>query len=128
MRGSVKQCWCTMPPDASRRASSRLRRGIRKGSACMADAIDQRGLHIAEEPHLEVWSVRRSRISKPAAPAQSWAQLEPHAWLVIGARPAIESAHPFLVTELSDRFTAFRISGEKAADFLAAASSAALPS
>jgi heterotetrameric sarcosine oxidase gamma subunit len=104
------------------------------------------GLRIVEEPFLTVLSVRRSHAGSGDAaivvaalgstpPAQpndftgdataSCAWVEPHAWWLVRAadapigQPIVPTA--FILTDISDRIAAFRVTGELATVLLAAA-------
>jgi sarcosine oxidase gamma subunit len=101
--------------------------------------VDDASLRIVEEPFLRIVSVRASRkgdiairqqwpIPSALSPntfegtsAQSVARFEPLAWMLIGdggmETPA--SIDGCLVTDLSSRLTAFRITGPAAVDVLA---------
>jgi heterotetrameric sarcosine oxidase gamma subunit len=117
------------------------------GGDAPAVAFDHHELRILEEPFLAVWSVRRSRIAQPAfsglklgfnlpeaanrftGDAQtSCAWIEPHAWLLLGVDAMPEAPQHFLIADVSDRSAVFRLSGPRAAELLAAACPAALPS
>jgi sarcosine oxidase gamma subunit len=103
-------------------------------------------LRIAEEPFLTVVSLRQARVrSNPetirsavgmwqldlplkangltGTPVCGCAWIEPHAWLVtsIGAIATPATPAGILMTSLSDRFAAFRLSGAAAVDVIAAA-------
>ena len=98
--------------------------------------ISRAQLRIVEERSLQCVSVRKSRrlqnadaLALPREPNvlrgsadQGSVRVEPHAWLLISASAqATTSFGPgVLVTDVSDRFTAFRITGALATDVIAA--------
>lgn len=109
-----------------------------------APLADGAGVRVAEEPLLPVQSLRsaRSQATDTAALTEwlgaatptaanrfggdahlSCAWVEPRAWLLLGAAPAPPAAarHTLLITDLSDRHAAFRVSGGRAGELLAAA-------
>jgi sarcosine oxidase gamma subunit len=107
--------------------------------------VEAEGLHIREEAFLRVFSVRRSLRQKDLREieeaARAWqldlpskqnattgtadcgcSWIEPNAWLMtsIGPKSAPAGGLRVLVTDLSDRFAAFRVKGRYAVDVVAA--------
>lgn len=98
--------------------------------------VSRAQLRIVEERSLQCVSIRKSRrlqdadaLALPSEPnvlrgsaEQGCVRVEPHAWLLISAsEQATPSFGPgVLVTDLSDRFAAFRITGPLATDVIAA--------
>lgn len=106
--------------------------------------FDGERLQIAEEPFLSALSLRSSRLGKaddPAPQLSAWgldasagpnvltgspdlggARIEPQCWLLTSTAPIAAAAAPagWLITEVSDRYTAFRLSGPAAVAVIAA--------
>lgn len=126
----------------SRRLSAVSPLGTARGSAARIVHHDNE-LHIAEEPFLSVLSIRQSRrqpdqlgisdvlagcsLALPARPAElvgtadlSCAWIEPRAWIVTStAAAALRPAKGIYVTDVSDRMSAFRLTGEQAVEIIA---------
>lgn len=95
--------------------------------------VNQARLQIVEEPALCVVSVRKSRTlqdvaAMPVEPnvlsgsaEHGSVRIEPHAWLMTSTSAAQKppSATGVLVTEISDRLCAFRVTGALATDVIA---------
>jgi sarcosine oxidase gamma subunit len=122
------------------------RSGLGSLAASANVLVDTGRLRIAEEPFLSVVSLRQARVRpNPEAirgavglwhldppleanglagtPVCGCAWIEPHAWLVtsIGAAATPSAPAGILMTDLSDRFTAFRLSGAAAVGVIGAA-------
>ncbi|HZP13014.1 MAG TPA: hypothetical protein VFB36_11390 [Nevskiaceae bacterium] len=100
--------------------------------------VDHAQLRIVEERSLQCISVRKSRrlqtdpSALPSEPnalegtaEQGSVRIEPHAWLITSSTAGAHgapygSSSGMLVTEISDRLVAFRITGPRATDIIAA--------
>src|SRR2546422_651009 len=115
---------------------------IWKGRVSMSPEpiVDNARLRIVEEPSLAAVSIRKSRrmrdvdaLALPSEPnvlsgsaEQGCVRFEPHAWLLTSTSSVLDQSRRegrptnALMTDVSDRLVAFRISGPLATDVIAA--------